>query len=228
MGFNDASARALVFDLETAALSDAAAYIEEPAAPANYKDGDKIAAYIREATQKALDRCSLDPDLCCIVAIGWLLEDQTTPSVLLAKDEQDEYDALCQFWDAAALPGGGVRRLCSFYGLSFDLPVLIRRSQYLGIEVPTISTDKYRTPHLDLHARLTFNGTTKTHALNFYAKRFALDVPSDEVDGADIGALVRQGAWDTVRRHCEIDVLKTAALARRLGFLAPTSATEVA
>ena len=222
--------RALVLDLETAALPDAAAFLEEPSAPGNFKDPDKIAAYVREATQKSLDRCSMDPDLCRIVAVGWVLEDATQPTTILARDEQEEYDAICQFWDVALLPSGGVRRLVSYFGLSFDLPVLVRRSQYLGIEVPEISLDRYRTIHLDLHARLTFNGTTKTHALDFYAKRFALDVPHDDVDGSQIGALVRAGKWEQVRRHCEVDVLKTAALARRLGLLAPlpAAASEVA
>jgi predicted PolB exonuclease-like 3'-5' exonuclease len=220
MSFDSLNARALILDVETVACDGAAAFLEPVDAPANYKDPIKIAEYIASASTKALDKCSLDPDLCRIVAIGWLLDGEPEPQIVIAETESQETTALEMFWDAAALPGGGVRRLASFYGLSFDLPVLIRRSQYLGVSYPLLNLDKYRTPHLDLHARLTFNGVTKTHSLEFYVKRFGLVVPSDDVDGSDIATLVAAGEWEKVRRHCEIDVLKTAALARRLGFLA--------
>jgi hypothetical protein len=211
----------LILDVETVACQDAAQFLEPVEAPSNYKDPVKIAEYVASASAKALEYCSTDPDLCRLVAIGWLLDSETEPQVVLAETESQETTALEMFWDAASLPGGGIRRLVSFYGLSFDLPVLMRRSQYLGVPFPLISTDKYRTSHLDLHARLTFNGATKkTHSLAFYVKRFALDVPDDDVDGADIARLVAAGEWAKIRHHCEVDVLKTAALARRLGFLA--------
>lgn len=222
MSFNDQFARALVLDLETVAIDAAADYLEPVEAPSNYVNQPAIDAYVRKATTKALERCSLDPDLCRIVCLGWLLDGETNPQLVIAENEDQEVTALEQFWEAASLSGGGVRRLASFYGLTFDLPVLVRRSQYLNVSFPQISTDKYRTSHLDLHARLTFNGVTKTHSLDFFAKRFALDVPLDMVDGSEIGGLVAEGRWAEVRRHCELDVLKTAALARRLGYLTGT------
>ena len=82
--------------------------------------------------------------------------------------------------------------------------------------------DKYRTPHVDLHAKLTFNGATKhTHKLDFYAKRFGLPLPEDTIDGSDIAAVIAAGEWQKAVDHCRLDVLKTAGIARRIGLLAP-------
>jgi hypothetical protein len=74
---------------------------------------------------------------------------------------------------------------------------------------------------MDLHAMLTFNGKGKTHSLDFYCKRFKLDVPDDPYTGKDIGRLVKEQKWAEVMSHCQCDVLKTAALGRRCGWIAP-------
>ena len=72
---------------DNAAIGNAADYLEPATAPANYKDADKIAAYIAEAQAKALDRAALDLDLCRIVAVGFMAAGDAEPTVLLARDE---------------------------------------------------------------------------------------------------------------------------------------------
>jgi len=209
---------ALILDIETFALDDAAEYIDEPTAPANYKDQEKIAAYVADAKAKAISKCALDVDLCRIVAIGY--SGIAGTGVEVCGHENQERGLLAEMW-IAATKLGQYDGFCGFNILAFDLPVLIRRSQYLGVDVPrmALNLDKYRTPHIDLMERLSFNGKVKYRSLDFYCRRFGISVP-DDTSGKDIDALVRAGDWAAVEAHCRADIQKTRLLAERLGVLA--------
>lgn len=214
--------RALICDIETYAIGDATQYLEPVEAPGNYKDPEKIAAYIKEAEQKQLGRCALDPDLARIVAVGWQLEDTSDPTVLIAQDEDVERYTLRKFWDVAE-----DRQFITFRGNAFDLPFLMRRSLYLSIEHPVLNLDRYRSPHLDLSQRLSMNGVLPMHSLKFYLSRF--NIPCDDLTtGKDIAGLVEANDWPAVRAHCAADVRGTHALAQRLGYLQASTQPELA
>lgn len=217
---------ALIVDLETAPIEDAEQYLTEPvSAPSNYKDEAKIAAFIAEATQKQLGGCSLDPDLCRIVALGWCYSDRSEPVVHHCKDTEAERWLLEEFWKNAIGLNHQVRTLVTFNGHSFDLPVLARRSLYLGVRCPVLNIDRYRSPHIDLKNVLSYNGLLKWHSLKFYAGRFG--IPNDDLTTGDqIGQLVKDGKWDDVVAHCRADVLATKALASRLGVLPAVEAVR--
>ncbi len=215
MGLNNENARRVVFDLETAPIVDAAEYLIEPiSAPSNYKDPDKIAAFIAEAQTKALDKCSLDPDLARIVALGWQAEDGPV-TVRTCQDEEQERDAINEFWNVRFKYQSHV---VGFNCLAFDLPVLLRRALYLNADRPDIQIDKFKHPSVsDLQQILSFNGTSPWHSLDFYTKRMGIIVP-DVLTGAEIGQAVQEGRWSDIAAHCQADVVKTAALAQRLGL----------
>ena len=93
----------IVFDIETAPLPNAFDYLEPPdvdgiTAPANYKDPEKIAAYIAEAKAKKLDEHAnsvqsggaLDWNIARIVALGWWAEGETTIRVMSGEDEGED------------------------------------------------------------------------------------------------------------------------------------------
>jgi DNA polymerase elongation subunit (family B) len=205
-----------IADIETYAIDDADQYIESAEAPSNYKDPEKIAAFIEEARVRALSRCALDPDLCRVVALGWVPENVTTPVVLQCENTQDEKDALEMFWRDVALSP-----IVTFNGMKFDLPVLVRRSQYLNVRHPAVNMDRYRSPHIDLFQRLTFNGAITGHSLQFYMARFG--IPYEDISsGKDIAALVKAGDWAGVKAHCAADVIGTKKLAQRLGLIEVT------
>jgi hypothetical protein len=79
MGYNNENAARYVFDIETAPLPEAVDYLEPAEPPANYKDPEKIAAYISSKNAENLDRCGLDVDLCRVVAIGLMNERMDRP-----------------------------------------------------------------------------------------------------------------------------------------------------
>lgn len=244
MGMNNQHAWRYILDIETAPIADAADYLEplEPLvapdlskiAPAkNLVDPIKIqadldkrqqaatAAYFAQCQQQVakrrelLERCALDLDLCRIVAIGYLREDWPESLVFTMGDETMETLTLRAFW--AELDG---RATIGFNQVGFDLPILLRRSFYLGVNAPSLNLDKYRTNHIDLQQRLSFNGTKPYRSLNWYMKRLKIDV-TDPVSGKDIGQLVAANDWDGVTAHCRADLVKTRALAERMGIVQP-------
>ena len=213
MGYDHEHAARIIIDLETAPIADAADYIAPSEAPVNYKDEDKIAEYIAHARQAKLDKAALDPDLCRIVALGvWAENDQ--PCVRIAQGESAEKLLLLTFWRVL-----GAAHFIGKNCLAFDLPVLLRRSLYLGVEAPAIQLDRFKHPQVtDLQAILSMNNPAWWHTLNFNCRRLGLDVPEDATTGADIPALVAGGEWDAVRAHCLADVIRTGKLAARLGL----------
>lgn len=207
----------LCFDVESAAIGNAAEFIEPATAPANYKDPNAIAAYIAKANEEAVAKAALDIDLARVVAIGWSTPE--IPSmVLTATNDVTEKLALESFWRFAAMHP--TPALVGFNCIGFDLPLLLRRSLYLGIAAPRLTIGKYRHPNIeDLMMLLSFDGSLRYRSLAFYKKRLGLDVPDDPHTGADIGRLVADGNMDAVAEHCRCDVLTTAALAKRMGVI---------
>ena len=204
--------RFYVFDIETVPLADADDYLESPKPRANLKDPAKIEADVAEKRAALLARAALDPDLCRIVAAGWDGDGRAESAA--CEDAAQERRLLERFWrqsQGATLVG--------FNCLGFDLPVLLRRSLYLGVPAPSLVLNKYRPGSIiDLMQRLAYQGTLTYRSLGFYCRRFGVDVP-DDVTGADIGALVAAGEWNKVHEHVRADVAKTAELARRIGVL---------
>lgn len=213
-----------VLDIEATGIVDAADYLEPATAPANYKDPEKIAAYIAEANQKALQTCALDPDLARVVAVGLGNPNTGRVSAFVATTDNEERALLSELWGLLR----GQTTIVGYNVLGYDLPVLLRRSLYLGIPAPAIQIDKYRHPSvIDLMQLLSFNGAIKFRGLKFYAKRFGLPC-EDAVNGADIPALVAAGEWDTVESHVRSDVALTMALAQRMGVVRVPDAAAVA
>lgn len=210
---------ALVFDCEAVAIDGAGTYLEPASAPSNYKDEAKIAAFIEQANREALNKAGLDIDLARIVALGFMGGSGIEPIVNLSRDEQDERDILTEFWSLVAPKAAPRPTLIGFNCIGYDLPLLLRRSLYLGVTAPRLQMGKYRHDGIeDVMLSLSFDGAMKYRGLAFFCKRFGIDVP-DETTGKDIAALVAAADWQGVTGHCRADVLRTALLARRVGLL---------
>ena len=208
-------------DLETAALPDAAAWVEdEPiSAPSNYKDAEKIAAYIAEATAKRLERFALDPDCNRIVALGYQDLPHGEPIVRICKDEAEERAELTNYWNSYRQKP---TRIVGFNSARFDLVVLLMRSLYLGVSHPPITiAPAWKSDHIDLWERLSLGGARKdVKSLRFYARRLGIPI-YDDVSGADVARLVSEGDYEKVYNHCLFDLDLTRALAERIGAIPP-------
>jgi len=211
--------RYVITDIETSAHPDAERMLPEFKHNAGTKDEALRAAQIAEKRAKALADAALDPDLCRIVAIGSWWDTDVDPELVLCPSERDERYALSDFWRLYAqrrhehpytvIVGSNV--------LGFDLPVMVRRSLYLQVDVPMLERGKYRHRDvIDLKSLLCDDDRLAWRSLDYYVKRFGCDVPHDPIDGAQIPALVAAGNWEAVREHLRIDLIKTRALALRV------------
>jgi predicted PolB exonuclease-like 3'-5' exonuclease len=212
--------RYIILDLESHAIPDAATYLTEPVdAPSNYKDPDKIAAYIKDAKQAQLDKAALDIDLARIVCLGLHVVGGEGASTHLLKDETQEMTALGQFFEWFPKSTTDWPTLVGFNLLGFDAPLLLRRALYLGVRAPNIQIDRFKHPNvIDLMDILNYSGRMKSHSLAFYCSRFGIQV-NDENSGKDIAALIAADNWAAVEAHCASDVQATYALAKRMGVI---------
>jgi hypothetical protein len=249
MGYsNQNSPGAIALDIETVPLDGAAEYVPGPEpvpepdlgmiqAAKNLKNpelikedlGKRLAEAVRshhDKVEKAkaahaekLSRAALDFNLARIVAVSFGSGGAMT--TLVCPDEAEEEFVLRQFWhltEDTTLVGFRIR--------TFDAPMLLARSRYLGVKHPALDLGKYGRGGriVDLWDVLTFGlsdyETTSVmpRRLKSYAKRYGLTV-DDAVDGKEIPALVQAGDWDAVRSHIESDVRLTVALAQRLGVM---------
>lgn len=209
---------AIILDLETVAINGARALLEPVSAPANYKDPDKIAAYIADAQKAQIDKAALYPWTARVVALGWI-DDTGADTVVLCADEYAEAAALTRLASAVWRDDDRfVRPIVGFNHRVFDLPVILARSLLLGVRFPALNLDRYRTPHTDLLEKLTWYGAIPSRSLKWYARRFGIPV-DDAVSGADIAALVAAGDWPAIEAHNRSDLRLTQALAERLGVV---------
>lgn len=224
----------LVIDIETIPHECAAEFVPAPDLDAivpakNLKDPAKIADSVRERREaaeadhrSALSKAALDWNLNRIVAIAIGIDGDVSPQV--CRTETDEADALKEFW-------GYVRReraqLIGFCARTFDLPTLIQRSRLLGVKHPSVNLSRYGKGDVtDLRDLLTFDDARyealMPRSLKAFCRRFGIAV-EDEINGAEIPALVAAGEWASVEAHVVSDVRLTVALAERLGVIQPVA-----
>ncbi len=205
----------LILDVASCAIDGVKGFIQEPAAPSNYKDPAKIAAYIAEAKSELEQKAGLDIDLARISAIGSLSEDGNAPLVELCKTEDEERQALSRL-----IPSLHSRNtLVGFNSAKFDWPLIMRRCLYLGLIQPSINLDRYRSPHLDLWNLLSFNGAVQAHSLTWYVKRLGWSDLVKPLSGAQEAQAPANGQWEELRASVAHDLEATRRLAVWAGVL---------
>lgn len=210
---------AVYLDTESAPLADAEKWLPEFHHNKGTNDPAKRAAQIAEKRANALAEAALDPDLCRIVALGSWWDTEAEPALVLCHDESQEAAALAEFWETfrAIRHEHPYTVMVGSNLLGHDLPIMVRRSLYLRVEVPMLERGKYRHRDvIDLKSLLCDDDGLAWRSLDYYCRRFQLDVPHDPIDGAQIPALVAAGDWLAVRNHLRCDLVKVRALAQRI------------
>ncbi len=203
--------RWLIIDVATAALPDASVYLEGSSkAPANYKDPEKIAAYLKEADAERLNSAALDLDLARITGIGTLTSNDDAPNVHVGGFEEDE----CAMLVSAAEILKRTDTIITYAGHNFDLPMLMRRALYLGLKFPWINLDRYRSPHIDLCELLSDKNPQRRRSLKFYAKRLGWSDIHKTLDGAEEAQVPVTGRWEDLEASLRHDVMATHRLAQ--------------
>jgi len=210
---------AIILDLETVAVEGVE--IEPVSAPSNYKDPEKIAAYIADGERAQRERAALYPWTARIIAAGWCHEGDEVVTVRLCNGDAGEAAMLRELWSMVQDGRTGlVEPVVTFNGRGYDLLVLMARSRLLGVPYPALNVDRYRSPHPDLMQILSFNGAIQARSLTWYARRFGLST-DDAFSGREIAQLYESQNWDAITAHVTSDVTLTRQLGERLGVLKP-------
>jgi hypothetical protein len=208
----------ITLDIESVGIPDCETYLEPCKAPDNYKDPQKIEAYIREAREKQVEKAALDVDLGRVIALG--INRPGYPTEVWTTERRTEADLLEQFWDIWRTHSGKGGRMVTYAGLHFDLPFLLRRSLYLCVPAPYLQLDKYRHPDvIDVQAILSMDGKLTWRSLSFFLNRFGYDGLEPDITGAEIAKAYAEGDWPAIERHCCLDVDGTKWLAERIGAI---------
>jgi DNA polymerase elongation subunit (family B) len=190
----------LFFDIETRANPQTINFMEKPNAPSNYKDPEKIQAYVDKKMEEQIEKAALDADFGQIVAIGVKEDDGEIMSwVANSSRVGDEKDALIWFWQKLKMHTG---YCCGYNIINFDLPYLMRRSFDLGIEIPFLpDLRRYSTqPTLDL--MMVLYNWSGYKSLKFVAERYGLDNPLPELEGSQVENMDAE----TLKLYVENDV----------------------
>jgi len=216
----------LFLDIATMPIDGVSTYLEEPTAPANYKDPDKIAGYVADAKAKAAAEAALDPDLGRISAIGYYVPGEAI-QVMRCPTEDAERSALLYlagtFLDNTSV---SYRHLVGYNSLKFDWPFLIRRAAYLDVPLE-LNLDRYKTPHVDLTERLTHRGALRMRSLGFYVRRLGWTDLAKPLSGAEEALAPSLGRWEELDVSIRHDVEATARLAAWLNVV-PLGAPQYA
>lgn len=215
--------RHVIIDIETAALADVEQQLPVFKPRAGTKDEEKQAAQIAEKRERAILDAAKDADLCRVAAVGMWWDGESAPALWLCRDEAEERLALTTFWHDWKVISREVTQvqMVGFNCLSFDLPILCRRSLYLDLWHPQLERAKYRHRDvIDVLDVLSDDGRLPWRSLSYYLKRFGLETGlEDGIDGAQVPALVADGtpeAWTKVQQHLRNDLLATRLLAHRV------------
>lgn len=201
----------LFFDIETEANPEALEFIPEPKAPANYKDEEKIAAYIAEKKSEVISTAALDADYGKIIAISMQVGVDSEPKAYLIGDPgfETEESLIAHFWTVFQRCAGVS---CGYNIINFDLPYLLRRSFDLGVSVPLVPVlAKFRTePTIDLMGILYNWGMAK--GLKWVCKRYGIQNDLPDLDGSQVATMDRE----TLRAYAKSDVELVANLYQRM------------
>lgn len=216
--------RYLVLDLETLPVDNAAEFVtlDDIAAPANYKDEAKIAAYCEAERVKRIAAAALDLDLARVCAVGTVVDGNGNATLMqTATEERAWFEMIAAELDPHSRD---FVTLITFNGHAYDLPLLMRRAKYLGVDFPRINLDRYRSPHIDLYEELRLRrNDIKAHGLRWYMRRHGwtdlLDADPLKDGGADVAQAAAEGRWDDIAAHVRVDVLGTYRLAVWLGVI---------
>ena len=209
----------LILDIATAALPNAADFIEpvdspKRRPPATYTKPDSIADWRRKDYESDLAKAGLDFDLAMITGLGLMSLHGQSISLLRSFDEES-------LIREAASHIQPETRIVTYNGNAFDLPMLMRRAKYLDVPFPAINIDRYKSPHVDLCAILSGGDRDKRRSLSFYARRLGMGI-TKVLSGAEESQVPVTGRWDDLAASIQHDVEATRRLAVWLGVISPT------
>lgn len=215
MAYDDYSPCRVYIDIETRpphlSPDDRAALVS---APANYKDPEKIAAYIAEHAEDAWRRCALDYRRGHILAIGVAVDDG--PVEVHVDEEGDGLACLDGLYATLKQQCPNGRLLWVGHNVKgFDLPwiwrLAVRHAHPIAGIIPRARYDKRVDDTMDIWA-----GTDWQHKASLSDIAAYLHLEAKLGKGSDVCDLWLARDWDKLRAYCAQDVAITRAAYRAM------------
>jgi 3'-5' exonuclease len=216
--------------------ADRATALQLVKAPSNYKDPEKIAAYIEaererinadhEAfVQAAILKTGLDGSFGQIVCIGWAFDDGETQSLQAGGLSLDDEASLIADWfaalSAAHVGNSGTRPvLVGHNHAAFDIPFVWKRAIVHGIKPPFwFPRDPKPWSDVLFDTMTQWAGARERISLDRLCRALGI-TGKDDFTGADVWPAVQAGRINDVASYCRGDVERTRAIHRRMSFAA--------
>lgn len=199
-------------------------------APSNYKDQEKIDAYIK-AEQDKLDsefdatyrKTSFDGGLGQICCIGYAINDQA-PMSIFGGSEADILKLFYEVINDSYTPSEN--RPPKFIGhniLGFDLRFMFQRSVMTGVKPPLYMPFNAKPWDVTVFDTMTaWAGHGNRVSLDKLCKIFGLDAKGseigEEIDGSKVWDFYQAGRIKDIAKYCEGDVERTRQAYKRMTF----------
>jgi len=172
------------------------------------------------------ERYKTDPNFIKPCVVGFCCEGQAWSLGLNDfNPEHAERNLLIAVWDELE----SADTIVTFSGLSFDIPLLLRRSWYHNVK-PTKNIDMrkyYIGNHVDVRAVLSNWDTFAPGKLELYCNLKLGCGKTDGIDGSQVQAMWDEGKHDEIKKYCENDCFITWELYRSLkGWYLPSDGEE--
>ena len=187
------------------------------AAPANYKDPDKIRAYQESSVESEWRKESLCSLKGRVICIGWAVDDDPAQTLLI-----DNEDVLLSKFLDAVLPIFSDHEGVDWIGFNlrtFDLNWLRHRAYKYQIPALAIQIPFQRYDKRVIDLREVWNGADYQGrgTLSEIADFLGIEGKKDGMDGSKVCGMWQEGRMEEIAAYCRQDVELTRNLARRMG-----------
>ena len=195
-------------------------------APSNYKDQEKIDAYIL-AEQKRLDdefdiayrKTSFDGGLGQICCIGFAIDDRE-PITLVGKVESEIIALFYELISRSYNANSDQRPV--FIGhnvINFDLRFLFQRSVMCNVKPPIFIPFNAKPWDSNVYDTMTaWAGFGNRVSLDKLCKIFELEDDNNELDGSKVWDYYKEGRIVEIAEYCKQDVVQTRQAYKRMTF----------
>jgi len=190
-------------------------------APSNYKDPDKIQAYIDEAFEAALDKTVFDGAYAHIVCISVAIDD-AEPISFYSETPQTEKEMLAEFMSFINQPmhkSGFTdnKRIIGHNVQGFDIPMLRKRCTILGVPVSSFIPLESKPWDGNPYDTMMKWDSRNFCSLDKLLKAFGLGEKGD-TNGSMVYQMWKNGKHEEIKKYCEEDVIKVRKLYKKMTF----------
>jgi predicted PolB exonuclease-like 3'-5' exonuclease len=186
-------------------------------APSNYKDPEKIEAYIEAQKPEAVHKTGLSGLFGQVLMIGFAFDDEPVKVIR----EGAEADILQAFRNVACRVKSQDQEYCTntLVGhniLGFDAPFLSQRMMINGLKPLFRHGGKPWDMPIDDTMTMFACGTRTMYSLENLCLAFGVPTPKGEMTGSSVYDYYKEGRIDEIAEYCARDVEATRAIYKKM------------